>query len=69
MTHDLNAAKTIANEKAVVNSEGNVEFVSVKDSDDQKTRFIILKGGGILKEGSFEDLEASDHEYIREFLD
>jgi len=69
ITHDLSAAKTIAMERARIDIDGEVEFISSQDFEDQNTRFIILKDGGVLWEGNFQDLETSKDEYIREFLD
>jgi len=69
VTHDLNTAKTVASEKAVLTPAGETEFHPVESSEESATRFIILKDGKVFWEGLFEELVTSDNEYIREFLD
>jgi phospholipid/cholesterol/gamma-HCH transport system ATP-binding protein len=69
VTHDLSAAMTISAEMAVVGADGSVQFrPEGEDFCLSNTRFVMLKGGGVLFEGTDETLRSVDDEYIREFL-
>jgi phospholipid/cholesterol/gamma-HCH transport system ATP-binding protein len=68
VTHDLSAAQVLGHERARFNEDGEIEFVPYQELEEQNTRFIILKGGKVLREGFFQEIENSDNEYIREFL-
>lgn len=69
VTHDLTSAMTLASEFAVVDEEGGVRFQPENDRLCLvNTRFIILKDGTVIFEGSDEELRKSQIEYIREFL-
>lgn len=69
VTHDLNAALTLASEFAVLRPDGRVEFRSEMDSLCLiNTRFIMLKEGTIVFEGSDEEMRQTQDDYIREFL-
>jgi len=69
VTHDLSAAMTLASEMALRDPSGEVTFRS-EDNDFclANTRFVILKDGQIIFEGTDESLHKTDDEYIREFL-
>ncbi|HXK62129.1 MAG TPA: ATP-binding cassette domain-containing protein [Acidobacteriota bacterium] len=69
VTHDLAAAATLASEMALRDAAGNVTFRS-EDSDFclANTRFVILKDGQIIFEGTDESLHSTEDEYVREFL-
>jgi phospholipid/cholesterol/gamma-HCH transport system ATP-binding protein len=69
VTHDLHAAMTLATEKAVNRSEDEVTFETGSNSSGPITHFIILRGGQVFWEGSYDELSSSEDEYIREFLD
>ena len=69
VTHDLNAAMTISSEVAVANPDGQLVFENRTDRSPTNTRFIMIEGGSVLLEGTAKDLQATDNEYIREFLD
>jgi phospholipid/cholesterol/gamma-HCH transport system ATP-binding protein len=69
VTHDLSAAMTLSGEMAVVDTGGRVSF---RAEDDEfclaNTRFVLLKDGHALFEGTDEALRVTDNEYVREFL-
>lgn len=69
VTHDLKAANTIASEVATLDSDGEVVFQSRESGPSASTRFIMIGDGRILLEGTDRDLQATNNEYIREFLD
>lgn len=69
VTHDLNSARTMANEIAEKDGEGNVVFRRQENGGSENTRFLILSDGSVLLEGTNEDLKTTDNTYIREFLD
>jgi phospholipid/cholesterol/gamma-HCH transport system ATP-binding protein len=69
VTHDLKAANTIAEEMAVLDSNGEVVFKSRDSRSPENTRFIMIEDGEILLEGTENDLRVTHNEYIREFLD
>lgn len=69
VTHDLKSAFMLANQFAVVQSNG--EVVMKEESNDLcliNTRFVMLRGGHILFEGTDEELRTSTDPYIREFV-
>ncbi len=69
VTHDLTSAVTLASEMAQVDSFGNVTFVEEKESFCLvNTRFVMLKDGSIIFEGSDEEMFASKDPYVEEFL-
>jgi len=69
VTHDLSSAMTLASEMAVMDTSGQTSFRS-EDGDFclANTRFVLLKEGRIVFEGTDEELRATDDEYVREFL-
>ena len=70
VTHDLKAALTVASEFAEALPDGEVVFKSEDNSLCLvNTRFLMLKEGGVLFEGSDEALRNSDNGYIRDFLE
>lgn len=68
VTHDLNTAMSLADEKAV-EEDGRVEFLPTASDSVSGTSFIMLENGAILFEGGKEELLNSGNPYIREFLD
>ncbi len=69
VTHDLASALNLAGDQAVQNEDGEVVFVPRDaDSGSSNTRFVILKEGRILFEGSSEELREARDPYIQEFL-
>ncbi|RPJ87175.1 MAG: ATP-binding cassette domain-containing protein [Acidobacteria bacterium] len=69
VTHDLSAAMTLASEMALRDASGEVTFRSEDDNFClANTRFVILKDGQIIFEGTDEALGKTDDEYVREFL-
>lgn len=69
VTHDLKSAFTMANEMAVVQPDGTLTFRS-EDGNFclANTRFVMLKNGRIIFEGSDERLRQTEEAYIQEFL-
>jgi phospholipid/cholesterol/gamma-HCH transport system ATP-binding protein len=69
VTHDLRSAMTLASEMAVMQPDGTVCFRSEQgDFCLVNTRFIILKDGRILFEGTDESLRNVEDSYVQEFL-
>ncbi|RPI26910.1 MAG: ATP-binding cassette domain-containing protein [Acidobacteria bacterium] len=69
VTHDLSAATTLASEMAIRESSGQVTFRSENNEFClANTRFVILKDGQIIFEGTDESLDTAEDEYVREFL-
>jgi phospholipid/cholesterol/gamma-HCH transport system ATP-binding protein len=69
VTHDLKAAATLASEFAEIQPNGEVVFRSVADPFCLvNTRFVMIKDGAVLFEGSDEALRGANEEYIQEFL-
>lgn len=69
VTHDLKAAFMLANEFAVVQPNGEVTLK--EESNDLcliNTRFVMLRRGRILFEGTDEELRTSTDPHIRRFL-
>ena len=68
VTHDLHAAKIIANEYAELGEDGRVEFSSDNHLHQRKNiTFVMLQDGVICFEGSFQDLMQSTNPYVRKF--
>lgn len=69
VTHDLRSAMTLASEMAIAQPDGTVCFRSEQgDFCLINTRFIILKDGRILFEGTDESLRHVEDSYVQEFL-
>ncbi len=69
VTHDLTSAITLASEMAQVDSSGEVTYVAEEDKFCLvNTRFVMLKDGSIIFEGSDEEMFASKDPYLEEFL-
>lgn len=68
VTHDLSAVNTLSRERAI-SENGSVRFQAVENPEDASTRILMLKDGTIIFEGTFDDLEGSSEEYIRDFFD
>ncbi len=69
VTHDLKIAFTLSSEFAVVGPDGGLSFRSENgDLCLINTRFVILRDGRVLFEGTDEGLKNTDSEYIRKFL-
>ncbi len=69
VTHDLAAASTLASELAVASDDGQVEFrPEGQEFCLVNTRFVMLKDGRTLFEGTDEMLKSEQDEYIREFV-
>ena len=70
VTHDLKSALTVASEFAEALPNGEVVF---KSEDDNlclvNTRFLMLREGNIIFEGSDEALRKADDSYIQDFLE
>ena len=69
VTHDLMSAITLASEMAQVDPTGEVTFVEEEGRFCLvNTRFVMLKDGSIIFEGSDEEMFASKDPYLEEFL-
>ena len=69
VTHDLKAAFTLASELAVVQPGGQVRFLGENGNFCLiNTRFVMVRDGKILFEGTDEKLRSLEDEYVREFL-
>ena len=69
VTHDLKTAFTLASEFAVIEPNGKLNFRSENgDFCLINTRFVVLRNGRILFEGTDERLRSTRQEYVREFL-
>ena len=69
VTHDLNAAATIATEHALADKDGNLTFQTAGEAADLlNTNFIMLQNGAICFEGTYNDLMHSDMPYVRAFV-
>ncbi len=69
VTHDLETALNMAGEYAFKDESEEIRFLP--EGDDFcliNTRFVILKEGRILFEGSDEEMRSSENPYIQEFL-
>ncbi len=69
VTNDLEAARILAVEKAIIDNNGNEQFINQGITEKGNTDYIVLYEGRIRLEGTQEDLQNSDDSYIREFLD
>ncbi|HRR56114.1 MAG TPA: ATP-binding cassette domain-containing protein, partial [Acidobacteriota bacterium] len=68
VTHDLQVARTLAEEKARLTENGTVEFLA-KEEEKTHTNVLLLRDGRVFLEGSLEDLFRSDDPYVREFVE
>ena len=69
VTHDLTSAVTLASEMARVEPDGKISYVGEEDRFCLvNTRFVMLKDGSIIFEGSDEEMFASRDPYLQEFL-
>lgn len=69
VTHDLNAASTIATEQAMADKDGKLAFRQAGEAADLlNTNFIMLQNGSICFEGDYHDLMRSDMPYVRAFI-
>ncbi|HEY2932485.1 MAG TPA: ATP-binding cassette domain-containing protein [Acidobacteriota bacterium] len=69
VTHDLKTAFTLASELAVVEPGGRVRFLGENGNFCLiNTRFVMVRDGKILFEGTDENLRSLDDEYVKEFL-
>jgi phospholipid/cholesterol/gamma-HCH transport system ATP-binding protein len=69
VTHDLNAASTIATEHAMADKDGNIAFQpAVEAADLLGTSFIMLQNGSICFEGDYHEMMHSDAPYVRSFV-
>ena len=69
VTHDLQAAETIASEYAVAENNGNVRFVhGGKDLCVANIHFIMLQEGVICFQGSYPELMESSNLYVKRFV-
>ncbi len=69
VTHDLQAAGTIASEYAVADSNGSVQLQrGGEDFCLANIHFVMLQEGAICFQGSYEELMSSRDPYIRTFV-
>jgi phospholipid/cholesterol/gamma-HCH transport system ATP-binding protein len=69
VTHDLQAAGTLATEYAVAEEKGKVRFVRADGNFCvANIHFLMLQGGVISFEGSYEELIASGDPYVKSFM-
>jgi phospholipid/cholesterol/gamma-HCH transport system ATP-binding protein len=69
VTHDLQAASTIASEYAIADNSGQVRFMrGGTDFCVVNIHFIMLQEGMICFEGSYEELIESRDSYVRAFM-
>jgi len=69
VTHDLNAASTIATEQAMADKEGNVTIYHAGEAADLlNTSFIMLQNGSICFEGDYHELMHSSIPYVKAFV-
>jgi phospholipid/cholesterol/gamma-HCH transport system ATP-binding protein len=69
VTHDLQAASTIASEYAVADNSGQVRFMrGGTDFCVANIHFIMLQEGAICFQGSYEELIESGDSYVRAFV-
>jgi phospholipid/cholesterol/gamma-HCH transport system ATP-binding protein len=67
VTHQLRDAFHIATHQAVRRG-GQIEFKTVDPEHARRTKFVMLKDGGICFEGTADELRASPDPYLRTFL-
>lgn len=69
VTHDLQAATTIATEYASPGSNGHVDFKPMGDASNPiDINFIMLQDGLICFEGSYRELMGSQLPYVKKFV-
>lgn len=69
VTHDLQAASTIATSYAVADGNGQIRFLqSGEDLCLCNIRFIMLQEGAICFQGRYDELIASSDPYVRTFM-
>ncbi|HTY62138.1 MAG TPA: ATP-binding cassette domain-containing protein [Acidobacteriota bacterium] len=69
VTHDLNAASTIATEQAMADADGTVHIQHAGEAADLlNTRFIMLQNGSVCFEGDYHDLMHSSIPYVKAFI-
>ena len=69
VTHDLQAAETMATEYAVAEGNGQLRFVPAgEDLCVANIHFIMLQEGAICFQGSYSELIESNDTYIRTFV-
>jgi phospholipid/cholesterol/gamma-HCH transport system ATP-binding protein len=69
VTHDLQAASTIASEYAAADNNGQVRFVrGGADFCVANIHFIMLQEGAVCFQGSYEELTESRDSYVRTFM-
>ncbi len=70
VTHDLQAASTIATEYAETDNNGKITFRRVgSDLTLSNIHFIMLQEGKVCFQGRYEDLTASTDPYVQTFMD
>lgn len=69
VTHDLKSAMALAFECAVQRPDGSVEVLEMGGKCVPNTRFIMLRDGKILFEGTGEEMRNIEDEYIQEFFE
>jgi phospholipid/cholesterol/gamma-HCH transport system ATP-binding protein len=67
VTHQLRDAFYVATHRAEVNGP-DVRFVPATRDTLERTEFLMLKDGRVAFEGSADELQASDDEYLRAFV-
>jgi phospholipid/cholesterol/gamma-HCH transport system ATP-binding protein len=69
VTHDLDAASTIASEFAMPDKDGRITIQPAAEAADLlNTNFIMLQNGSICFEGNYSDLMHSNMPYVRAFV-
>lgn len=68
VTHDLTAARSLAREAASLDAAGKINYGAL-NGNRGATDFVMLAGGRILFHGTESELDATQNEYIREFLE
>jgi phospholipid/cholesterol/gamma-HCH transport system ATP-binding protein len=69
VTHDLQAAETIATEYAVAEEDGRIRFERAgKDFSVANIHFVMLQEGILCFEGSYAELMASRIPYVKTFV-
>jgi phospholipid/cholesterol/gamma-HCH transport system ATP-binding protein len=69
VTHDLQAAETIATEYAVAEDSGRIRFERAgKDFSVANIHFVMLQEGAICFEGSYVELKESRIPYVKTFV-
>jgi phospholipid/cholesterol/gamma-HCH transport system ATP-binding protein len=69
VTHDLQAASTIASEYAVAEERGKIQFVRAEGNFCvANNHFVMLQEGEICFQGSYEELLVSTDSYVKAFM-